>query len=131
MLNILKKNSVFCLKIVFIFLIARSFWWSLLSSNCWTPGWVSQKFLTIRKFLSSGKEWPAACGNIYKSIQHSLMAWKQMVISATMKKNTQNISIWMCLLVKQMFTTETSIWVVRTRSNKVCIYWRIKYSSSL
>jgi hypothetical protein len=24
--------------------------------------------------------------------------------------------------LKQMFTTETSIWVVRTWSNKVCIY---------
>lgn len=48
--------------------------------------------------------------------------------TATMKRN---ISIWMCLLVKQMFTTENSIWVVRTLSNNVCIYRRIKYSFSL
>lgn len=53
---------------------------------------VSQEFLTIRKFLSSGREmgleWPAACGNIYKSTQQSLMAWKQMDIPLQQWKET-------------------------------------------
>lgn len=79
---------------------------------------------SLGNFLSSGKEmgleWPAACGNIYKSIQLVPNGLKANgYFTATMERNT---SIWMCLLVKQMLTTETSIWVVRTRSNKLCIY---------
>jgi hypothetical protein len=65
-------------------------------------------------------EWPAACRNIHKScsaVPNGLEAngyWP-----TTMKRN---ISIHMCLLVKQMFTTETSIWVVRTAPNTEFIY---------
>ena len=54
-----------------------------------------------------GLEWPAACGNIYKSIQHSLMDWKQMVISLQQWKETfqfRCVCLWnKCLQQKPPF----------------------------